>query len=88
MIRVVIELVPYGDESQKRHLGTATIANDGTGTVQVGNYNVTLSKWGRPTQTWKRGRVEGFPRQTRGAWDLLYLALEAIVGKRNRTSGT
>lgn len=82
MIRVTVELWPHGDKSRKWHLGTAIIANDGTGTEEIGNYRVTLSKWGRPQRVWRRGRVEGFPRKSRGPWDLLYRALQATVGAR------
>jgi len=75
MIRVTVELLPGGDASRARHLGTAEIANDGTGTAEAGNYVVTLSKWGRPKQAWKRGAFSGFDRKRLGPWDLLLCAL-------------
>ena len=81
-IRVTIELVPFGI-GKPRHLGTALIANDGSGDVDVGNYVATLSKWGRPNAVWKTAEVKGFRRRKRGAWDLLYLVLKEAVGKRN-----
>lgn len=88
MIRVTVELLPHGDESRKRHLGTCEIANDLEESLasrgDLGSYAVRLSKWGQPTQTWKRGRVGGFDRIKRGPWDLLYLALKDTVGYRNR----
>lgn len=87
MIRVTIELLPGGLEKGKKHLGTMEISNDLSGTPEVGNYNVRLSKWGRPTHTWKKGRVEGFYRLKRGPYDLMYLALKNIVGYRNREKG-
>jgi hypothetical protein len=59
------------------------IANDGTGTSYCGNYDSTLSKWGRPNVVWKRGRIVGFDRQKRGPWDLMFLVLLNIVGSRN-----
>lgn len=85
MIVVTVELWPHGDERRKRHLGTATIANDLSGTQDTGNYHVMLSKAGRPKETWRRGRVEAFPRLSRrlGVWDLLYRALRDSVGERN-----
>lgn len=83
MIRITIELLPKGDETKKRHLGTAEIANIG-GSLTSGNYAVKLSKWGNPKSTWRSGSVEDFPRQRLGAWDLLYRALRNTVGKRNR----
>ncbi len=51
MIIVTIELAPQGDMVHRRHLGTAYIVNDGTGDLQLGNYTIQLSKWGRPGET-------------------------------------
>jgi len=84
MIRVTVELLPLGGELCKKHLGTAIIANNLTGTRESGNYNVKLSKIGRPGQTWKKATIEGFPRLSTkyGAWDLLLWALIAVVGNR------
>ena len=92
MLRITIELLPHGSEKHKKPLGMATITNDGTGSESFGNYNVKLYTWHEPplkylvqlTRTWKTGRVELFPRKTRGPWDLLYRALRDIVGERNK----
>lgn len=87
MIRVTIELLPYGFEHNKRTLGIINIANDGSGDQDTGNYNVSLSKEPPIAKTrgiWKRGRVEGFPRLVLGPYDLLYRALKACVGSRNK----
>ena len=85
MIKVTMELYPFGQEIGKRHLGTAIIGNDATGTASIGNYSITLSKAGNGQEDsiLKRGRVEGFKRKRKLAWDLLYLALKDIVGDRN-----
>lgn len=85
MIRVTVELIPHGDESRKRHLGTAIIANTGAGTEALGNYKVSLSRRGQPESVWKDGAISGFPRKRLGPWDLLLWALAATVG--NRTTG-
>ena len=85
MIRVTVEMLPGGQESHKRLLGVATIANDGTGLGPHGNYDATFSKWApKQDEIWKRGRVENFPRQSRGPWDLLLRALQSAVGARNK----
>ena len=42
MIRITVELVPHGDESRARVLAHGIIANDGTGTLERGNYNFVL----------------------------------------------
>ena len=84
MIRVTIELLPHGIESKKCHLGTMTIANDGSGDIENGNYHVALSKWGRPNESWKQGIVKNFPRRRLGPYDLIYQALRNIIGNRNK----
>ena len=38
MLRVTVELVPFGDEERKRKIAEAIIYNDGTGDFQAGNY--------------------------------------------------
>lgn len=80
MLRITIELVPHGIESRKSTLGVIKIANDATGTLSSGNYDVTLSKEppiAKRTGIWKKGTVEGFPRQKLGPYDLLFRALRA-----------
>jgi hypothetical protein len=83
MLRVTIELLPLGDETRKRTLGTIDIANDGTGTFERGNYMVRLGKFGG-RGVWRRGAVTQFPRRSMGPYDLLLRALVATVGDRNR----
>ena len=87
MLRVTIEIVPHGIEECARVIAKAAIINNGTGTAELGNYQVSLAGGdGKPLRRrfWKKGSVLGFPREKRGAWDLLYLALAATVGKRNK----
>jgi len=82
MLRITIELVPFGIEECKRRLGIMTISNDATGTKVVGNYSYKISKFGRPDSIWKSGKVNGFRRKELGPWDLLFLVLKDAVGKR------
>lgn len=77
-----IELWPSGDKTKARHLGTAYIANDMTGTGQIGNYRVMLSKWGDPLSVWKTARVTGFNRLKGSPWELLRRALAQAVNAR------
>jgi hypothetical protein len=83
MLRITIELVPYGDESKKEVIGIATIANDATGDQTTGNYKYHISKWGKGNAMWKAGKLAGFPRKRLGPWDLLFRVLSDAVGKRN-----
>lgn len=88
VIVVKVELWPRGDQKRARNLGVAEIENDGTGTAARGNYCVRLFKFGEradgsPSRAvWREGRIEGFDRAKRGGWDLLFLALRALVGGR------
>ncbi len=84
MIRVTIELWPRGDAARRKHLGTIDIANDGTGTPERGNYKVRLAGFKGAESTWRAGAVQGFPRRSRGPYDLLLRALAATVGDRAR----
>ena len=63
----------------------------------LGDYDVILTKFGKTGEVprnkwafqaargaaWMTGRVEGFPRQTLGGFDLLFRALRGCVGDRN-----
>jgi len=67
MIEVRFTLLPKGDKKRKRLLGIICIANDGTGTTKVGNYNYAISHTGKflfksKTNIYKKGKVKGFPR--------------------------
>ena len=70
MIRITIQLIPKGDESRARTLGTMEIANDGTGDLQVGNYEGTLhAEYTQPNG--RKGRVSNFNRQKQSVWSLV-----------------
>lgn len=83
MLRITIELVPWGIESRAKIIATGTIANTGTGTPTSGDYRVELRD--AAGRKWKTGGITGFPRKRLLAWDLLYRALEKVVGNRNPT---
>lgn len=70
MIRVTIELLPHGDATRKRVLGRLEVANDGTGTTEVGNYRGTLhAEYTGPAG--RSGRVLNFRRRRQSAWSLV-----------------
>lgn len=74
MIRVTVELVPFGIGTP-RVIGRAEIANDGTGTPTVGNYKARF--FGKSNRLLREVHFEGFPRKKKNAWHLL-LCLLAI----------
>lgn len=62
-------------------IATGEIINAGTGNPTQGNYRIELRD--AAGRRWKNGHIEGFPRKRLLAWDLLYRALENLVGNRN-----
>jgi hypothetical protein len=88
MLVIRIEEWPYGDESRKKDLGVAHIANDVSGTLSSGNYWFKLFKspeYAKSPGIWKKGNVYNFPRKRLGPWDLLYRVLKEGVGDRNKS---
>lgn len=65
-------------------IATGTICNTGTGNSTQGNYRIELRD--AAGRKWKSGHIEKFPRKRLLAWDLLYRALEKLVGPRNRST--
>ena len=80
MLKINIDLHPGGDSSRARTLATLKIANDLTGTPDLGNYTLKLTVG----EEEKTSGVQGFPRKKRDAVDLLLWALLALRGKDNR----
>lgn len=78
MLRVTIELVPFGVEEEARPIGTMLIANDGTGTPKSGNYAYAYNFTDRPDVPAK-GTVKRFDRSM-GAWALLKKILNDKFG--------
>lgn len=58
MIKISIEIWPGGDESRKEEIAKGMIANDGTGTKEVGNYVYSLHS----TKRHIKGRLQGHNR--------------------------
>lgn len=80
MLRVTIELIPHGIETQAKTIGVVEIINDGTGNQQAGNYNVTASHAGKyfgRSGLFKKGSVKNFYREL-SPYRLLSRALKAI----------
>lgn len=81
MIRITIEILPFGFEDNKRTVGSMEIYNDATGTATRGNYVFKFfDKLGRKRFN---GEIKDFPRKQLTAWDLLFRILKITVGERN-----
>jgi hypothetical protein len=74
MLRVTIEVVPFGNESKAKVIDTMTIVNDLSHPKrpEYGNYTATMSDNGGERET----QVIGHCRED-GPWELVRLALNA-----------
>ena len=67
MIRVRVDLVPFGNEDKAKEIGQLVLANDGYGNVFTGNYVfVYADNSGKEHE----GSVKDFPRNE-GIWKLI-----------------
>lgn len=81
MLKITIELFPFGSEGDSKVLGTMKIWNKGDGTLDIGNYEYRMLSAGN--ESLKAGEVNKFPRKKLNAWDLLFRVLYDAVGIRN-----
>ena len=70
MIRVKVDIVPYGNEDEARQVAQMIIANDGTGDNNIANYGFVYSD----NSDFGEGAVFDFSRST-GIWELIYKCL-------------
>ncbi len=82
MIRVTVELVSARHPSRNRVLGTMEIANDGTGTPEVCDYDATLHAEYTP-DAGRKCRVLGFRRKRQSVWSLIGAALKQMGHTRH-----
>ncbi len=75
MIRITIELVPYGIEKWKKTIGLMKIINDSTGTKEIGNYKYQIIDE-NGNQLYE-GIYKGFPRKLR-IWRLIQEIFKTI----------
>lgn len=81
MIRVTIELIPHGLESEAEHLHTIEIANDGSGTPERGVYKARVGRRGVRSvfiKPWREKVLAGFPRRSKNAVHLLARVLKNL----------
>lgn len=76
MIVVTIELRSAVSRDRDKVLGVVGIANDGTGDADRASYDAVASRGPRGKSY--VGRVEGFPKKSRSALELLRRALNAM----------
>lgn len=74
MIRVTVELVPWGDETQKRTIATADITNVG-GDDAWGEYRAEFHGETPGPRPMARTFVKRFARKQENVWRLIHEAL-------------
>jgi hypothetical protein len=98
MVYVRIELWPGGDRTQARLLQEAIVINDGSGTVEEGNYQIIVGHSTTykgdgfadpcapaPSEVWRRGRLLGFRRRTASPASLVAQALSLVLRTTRQT---
>ena len=73
VVKVTVELLPFGRESDKKLLGTIIIGNDSTGTMKIGNYNYLVTDG---SEQIAQGKILGFDRRHTSVMELIRLTLE------------
>jgi hypothetical protein len=76
MIRVNVELVPFGVEDKKHTIGTLSIINDKSGTKESGNYKYTIThKDIKGNEKSATGTLKGWSR-AKNVWQLIQVIVE------------
>jgi len=69
MIRVTVEILPFGDEARRRTIASMDIWNDGSGTIENGNYEGII--YTDDSSVFRRARVVNYSRLTHPVWSLV-----------------
>jgi hypothetical protein len=77
MLRITVELVPFGDEKRKRKIAEMVIANDLSGGYDTGGYQAwtAADDWSGDKDMY--GKLSAFDR-SQSVWELIRLMLEVI----------
>ncbi len=81
MIEIIVNHV-QGRTGKRTRIGRGVIENDGAGGAHFGNYDFIYGTPGKGDQ--RKVKIQGFMRQKRNAWDLIYVALRQARSNRNR----
>ena len=80
MLRVIVELVPFGDESKKKKVGEMVLANDGRGFGNNHSYQgwIAPDEWCGDPQMY--GKVDRYDRRG-NVWTLIYMMIQECMPK-------
>lgn len=70
MIKITVEIWPYGSEIAQYRIAEGVIYNDETGNYTSGNYKSSLQVYGRDNQSYQ-SEVKNFARADKNVWELL-----------------
>jgi hypothetical protein len=80
MLRITIELVPFGQEDGARIIGRGNIGNV-SNLADLSNYSCRFEE-----NTWRgricgpySGKLRNWPRNEHGAWEIVHAALAAAL---------
>jgi len=85
VLRITVELVPFGDEDHKRKIAEMVIANSGDGTGIEGSYEAWTAPDGWSGEPAMYGKLDSFNRK-QSVWELVRLMLEAIRLENHKPS--
>lgn len=77
MIEVKINLIPFGMRERERQIGFVKIWNDGTGTLEVGNYKYEIHD--DHDELIMTGEYKGFLRQDKTIFHLMKEILNKVL---------
>jgi hypothetical protein len=83
MLRITIELVPFGHESRAHRIGVGQIANIGYPISDLADYSFKFeeSPWLDRAVVSYAGEIRHWPRKEHGAWEIVHAALDAALSK-------
>lgn len=81
MLRLTLELLPYGQEKAKKFIKRVEIANDGRAEdfIHYADYKVKVNDNPYTEAKWKQKYITAYPREKYDALYLCYLVLRKMV---------
>lgn len=85
MLRITIELVPFGNEDEAKQIGQMVLANDASGDSTTGNYEAIIAPDAWTGAGERHVKLEGFNRRL-GAWELVKKILQSADAEGEKSN--
>jgi len=72
LIKITIEVIPFGQEYLREIIAIGSIINNGSGDIKYGNYTY---KFYSEDKLWREGKIKKFFRLDQNVWKLLQKCL-------------